>query len=97
MEGLDDDRLDALLEDVTDALKEVVSSIEELVQQQEPNDVKKRLEKNNTRLQEVLNLIGYKLFLLLLNERTTHNSVVMYCTMNLFKASLVLGSKCWQR
>jgi hypothetical protein len=61
MEALMDERVDALLEDVTDALKEVISSIDSLIQSgdEEEGDVKKRLEKNNSKIHEVLSLIGY--------------------------------------
>lgn len=57
-----DDRVDALLEDVTDALKGIMSSIDSLIEstdEEEVGEVKKRLEKNNSKIQEVLSLIGY--------------------------------------
>lgn len=56
-----DERLDALLEDVTDALKEVVASIDGLIQSSSDlqDADKKRLDKNNLKIQEVLSLIGF--------------------------------------
>lgn len=65
MDALLDDRVDALLEDVTDALKEVLSSIDSLIQggELEEGDIKKRLEKNNFKVHEVIDLIGYLYFL----------------------------------
>jgi uncharacterized protein YoxC len=61
METLMDERVDALLEDVTDALKEVLSSMDSVTQNNEglEGDTKKRLEKNNAKIHEVLSLIGY--------------------------------------
>ena len=58
-----DERMDALLEDVTDALKEVLSSLDSLLQGTDvvlEGDTKKRLEKNNSKIHEVLSLIGYE-------------------------------------
>lgn len=60
-----DERLDALLEDVQDALKEVQASHEGLLQgvDQQPTvlegDSRKKLEKSTSQLQEILSLIGY--------------------------------------
>lgn len=79
-----DERLDALLEDVQDALKEVQVSNENILQDLGDGDeLRRKLEKNNSKLHEVLSLIGYFYSPIILNSSLYQSYyLLLYCAIS---------------